>query len=64
MNKKKSFIILVVLLLVSSNILLLVKLSNENRSLKNKQGIIIHNNILNILGTVCDARKDLSLVIF
>lgn len=62
MSKKKIGIILVVLLLVLSNILLLVnrvKLSNENDSLKDMQGTIIQDNIVNISGTVYDARNDL-----
>ena len=59
MSKRKRFIILVALLLVSSNIFILVKLYNDNHSLRDQQGIIIHNNILNISGTVSDARKDL-----
>ena len=60
MSKRKRFIILVVLILVSSNILLLVKLFSENHSLKDRQGMRIHNNILNISGTVFDTMNDLS----
>jgi len=59
MNKKRLFTIFVSLLLISSCILLF-KLYNENHSLKNYQGTKIHDNILNISGTLYDAKKDLS----
>jgi len=63
MNKKRIFIILIALLIISSYVFLFVsksKISDENYSIKNKQGTAIQDNVLNVLGTVNDARKDLS----
>ena len=63
MNKKRCFIILIALLIISSYGFLFIsrsKISNENYSIKNKHGIAIQDNVLNVLCTVNDARKDLS----
>jgi len=63
MNKKRISIILIALLIISSYGFLFIsrsKISNENYSIKNTQGIAIQDNVLNVLYTVIDARKDLS----